>query len=155
MRSDAGSDKDLPPFQCSPGFIASFKKHHRLTSRKIHYKRRPTLTDDQRTGWLARIRTLIVTVERSRIINCDETSWLLHPKRILTSAERGCPAVPAKINGDEKECITIVAWVTAAGEKLPLAFIASGKKMIPINNRSMSSDPMRKRTEQARNNNNH
>jgi hypothetical protein len=72
-------------------------------------KRRPTVADDQRAGWIARISRWIVTVEPSRIVNRDETSWLLHPKGILTSAERGCQAVQAKINGEEKECITVVA----------------------------------------------
>jgi hypothetical protein len=85
------------------------------------------VTDEQRADWLARICALVETVSPSRIINCDETSWLLHPKGTLIWAELQCQAVQAKINGDEKDCITVVACVTAAGEKLPLAFIASEK----------------------------
>jgi hypothetical protein len=38
--------KDLPPpFQSSAGFINSFKSRNRLTSRKIHDKRRPAVTE--------------------------------------------------------------------------------------------------------------
>jgi hypothetical protein len=76
---------------------------------------------------MTRIRELTDTVAPSRIVNCDEMSWLLHPKGILTWAELGSQTVHASIKGDEKDSITVVACVTAAGQKLPLGFIASGK----------------------------
>jgi hypothetical protein len=129
LANHVDTEDALPPFQCSPGFIADFKTRHRLTSRKIHYKRRPAVTEEQRVAWMKRINDLITAVDLSRIVNCDETSWLLHPKGILTSAGLGCQSVQAKINGDEKDCITVMASVTASGGKLPLAFIASGKTM--------------------------
>jgi hypothetical protein len=46
---------------------------------------------------------------------------------ILTWAEVGTESVQAKSEGNEKENFTIVAALTATGEKLPLEFIASGK----------------------------
>jgi hypothetical protein len=36
-------------------------------------------------------------------------------------------SVQTKITGNEKENITVVASVTAAGDKLPLQFIPTGK----------------------------
>jgi hypothetical protein len=57
------------------------------------------------------------------------SSWFLYPKGMLTWAELGCRAVQAKINGDEKDRIPVMACVTAAGEKLLLPFIMSGKTM--------------------------
>jgi hypothetical protein len=51
----------------------------------------------------------------------------LHPKVIRTWAESGHQAVKAKINGDERNCIVVVACVTAAGEKFSYGFIAPGK----------------------------
>jgi hypothetical protein len=84
LQSHAGSDEARPLFQCSPEFIASFKTRHRLSLGKIHDKRRPTATNEQRTDWLGRIRILMETVAPSRIINCDETSSPLLPKGILT-----------------------------------------------------------------------
>jgi hypothetical protein len=61
--------KDLPPpFQCSAGFINSFKSRNRLTSQKIHYKRRPAVTEDQRQKWIGMIRELVQTVPSSRIV---------------------------------------------------------------------------------------
>jgi hypothetical protein len=35
-------------FQCSAGFIVLFKARHRLTSRKIHFKHRSAVTNEQR-----------------------------------------------------------------------------------------------------------
>jgi hypothetical protein len=73
------------------------------------------------------IRELMETGDPSRIVNCDETSWLLHPRGIFTRAEIGCQIVHAHIRGDEKDCIIVVVSVTENGEKLLLAFIAPGK----------------------------
>jgi hypothetical protein len=127
LEAHADAEETPPAFECSPGFIASFKQRHRLSSRQVHYKSRPAVTEEQRVNWVTRIRALIDTVPLSRIVNCDESAWLLHPKGILTWADLGCQIVHAKINGDEKDSVTVIASVTAAGEKLPLAFIASGK----------------------------
>jgi hypothetical protein len=119
--------EEIPSFQCSPGFVAGSKACHRLSSRKLHYKRRPAMTEEQRVHWMTTIRELMEAVDPSLTVNYDETSWLLHPRGILTWAEMGCQTVHAHITGDEKDCITVVASVTASGEKLPLTFIASGK----------------------------
>jgi hypothetical protein len=116
--------EEIPLFQCLPGFIAAFKARHRLSSRKLHYKHRPAVTEEQRVHWMTTICELMETVNPSRIVNCDETSWLLHPRAILTWAEMGCHTVHADITRDEKDCITVVASVTASGEKFPLALIA-------------------------------
>jgi hypothetical protein len=42
-------------------------------------------------------------------------------------APLGAVSVQVQINGDEKDCVTVLASVTAAGDKLPLAFLAAGK----------------------------
>jgi hypothetical protein len=85
------------------------------------------VTEDQRQKWIRMIRELVQTVPRSWIVNCDETAWLLHPNPILTSAERGSDSIQAKINGNKKDCVTVLASVSASGSKLPLVFIAAGK----------------------------
>jgi hypothetical protein len=91
----AAPGESLPSFQCSNGFIWAFKKRHSLTSRRIHYKRRPAVTEEQRQKCLRTIRELMSSVPHSRIVNCDETSWLLHPRGILTWARSGrCPFRP-------------------------------------------------------------
>ena len=39
----------------------------------------------------------------------------------------GSENVRINIHGDEKECITVLATITANGGRLPLYFLASGK----------------------------
>jgi hypothetical protein len=87
----------------------------------------PSVIDKQRQRWLSAIQELLRTVPWNRIINCDETAWLLHPNGILTWADMGAQSVQAKIDGNAKENFPVVASVSAAGEKLPLEFIATGK----------------------------
>ena len=66
-------------------------------------------------------------MDRDYVLNCDETSWKIYPGNILTWAKRGSENVSITIRGDEKECITVLATVSANGHKLPLYFIANGK----------------------------
>jgi hypothetical protein len=51
----------------------------------------------------------------------------LYPNGILTWAEKGTDGVHLNCTGDEKACITVMATISAAGDKLPLFFIAKGK----------------------------
>jgi hypothetical protein len=46
---------------------------------------------------------------------------------VLTWAERGAESVQSKINGNEKDCLTVLASATAVGAKIPFVFIAAGK----------------------------
>jgi hypothetical protein len=92
--------EEIPPFQYSPGFIAAFKSRHRLSSRKLHYKRCRAVTEEQRVHWMTTIHELMETVGPARIVNCDETSWLLHRRGILTWVEMGYQTIHAHITGD-------------------------------------------------------
>ena len=60
------------------------------------------------------------TVDRSRIINSDETSWKIFPGGILTWSETGSDNVKAYINADSKQSITVMASVKADGTKIHL-----------------------------------
>jgi hypothetical protein len=114
-------------FTSSNGFMHRFKKRHRMTSRRVHFKRRPQPNPERKERWMKEVEDLFRTVSRSHILNCDETSWRLYPNGILTWAEIGSENVIAEIAGDEKECITAMATITADGRKLPLYLIAKGK----------------------------
>jgi hypothetical protein len=107
--------------------VTDFKKRHRLSSRKVHFKRRPTVTEEQKRTWVAYVRELLATVPHERILNVDETSWKCFPNGIVTWADTGSDGVHVDIQGDPKECLTVIATVTAAGTKLPLFFLAKGK----------------------------
>jgi hypothetical protein len=67
------SEDGTHPFKSSAGFINSFKPQHGLVSRRIHYKWRPAVTEEQRQNWIRKIHSVFQTVPLSRIINCDET----------------------------------------------------------------------------------
>jgi hypothetical protein len=105
----------MPMLKCSPWFIANFKRRHCFTSSRVHFKHRSPAAQNQRQTCLAKIRELLQNVPWNRIIECGETSWLLHPNGILTWGEVGAESVQTKIPGNEKETITIVASVTAPG----------------------------------------
>jgi transposase-like protein len=85
----AGLEKDghrnhVKPFNCSAGDISNFKKRHHFSSRNFHDKRRPSVTTDQQEQWMNRIEELLRPVPHDRVLNTDETSWLLWPRGILT-----------------------------------------------------------------------
>ena len=121
------NDEDMKPFNCSNGFIADFKNRHKFTSKRFHYKRRPNITKEQEENWMNQITNLLTEVPLSRIVNCDETSYCLYPKGLLTWAIVGEDNVKTLIRGNEKDNITVIASITAEGRKLPLMFIAKGK----------------------------
>lgn len=121
------NSKKIPPFNCANGFIWRFKSRNGFTSRKAHFKRRPAASPEDIKCWEEQIRALLETTPRELIVNCDETSWKVYPENILTWAMKGTDATPLTFNGSSKDCITVLASVTAAGTRLPLFFLAEGK----------------------------
>ena len=122
-----GDSENVPEFQCSNGYIYDFKKNHGFSSKKFHFKRRPTFKAKHETTYFDRIVNLLVSVPKHRILNCDETGWKLFPPGILTWAETGYDNVTRDGKVEEKAQITAIATVTAANTKLPLLFVAQGK----------------------------
>jgi hypothetical protein len=115
-------------FLCSSTFMSDFRFRNRFSLRVFHYKRRPIVVDHERNErWIAEIAQLIRSVDPDRIVNIDETSWLLWPRGLLTWADTGSTSVQVRIQGDEKESLTATAAITASGIKLPLQIIAKGK----------------------------
>ena len=124
-------DKDdwqkMDEFKCSAGFITDFKARNRISSRKLHYKRRPTVTAEQKTAWMDYVHSLLSTANADLIINMDETHWQTFPNGIMTWRRTGSDAVQVRMNGNEKQGLTVLASVTASGKKLPLLILAKGK----------------------------
>jgi hypothetical protein len=71
-------------FTCSNGFIADFRLRNRFSSRKHHYKRRPNITEEDIREWTARLSELLVSMDHDRIVNGDETNWMLFAQGLLT-----------------------------------------------------------------------
>ena len=115
-----------PDFHCSKGYIYDFKKRNRFASRKGRISRRTPTDPTAVQAWIEQISDLLENWDRDAILNCDETSWKVFPNNILTWANVGAESVPLKVNGDEKECLTVLATVSANGGKLPLFFLAKG-----------------------------
>ena len=117
----------IPEFNCSNGFIYDFKKRHRFSSRKAHMKRRPTINPEDVAHWTEQIKTLMKSVDRDCLINADETSWTVFPNNIFTWSTTGSENVSITCQGNDKDCLTVLASITANGGKLPLYFLATGK----------------------------
>lgn len=118
--------KVFPEFQCSPGFVQDFKQRRNLSTRRAHYKRRPVVNDDDVLAWQDRLRRLLNDTPHDRVVNADETAWRILPNGCTTWAIRGCDSVLVQVCDDEKQTITVMASITAAGTKLPMMMIAKG-----------------------------
>jgi hypothetical protein len=81
--------------------------------------------------WISRIQSLIEEHSRASsldlVVNCDETAWRLIPSGLLTWAPVGADEVTVRLNGNEKDNVTVLASVTANENKSPLFAIAKGK----------------------------
>ena len=117
--------EEIPDFQASNGFVYDFKKNHRLSSKRCHTKRRPTNPKYDRE-FINKIENLFATVDPEYIVNVDETSWELVPSYLRGWHLTGRDHVIRYINANEKDKLTVVAAISAAGTKLPLQFIAKG-----------------------------
>lgn len=118
---------EMDKFKCSATFITDFKKRNHISSRRLHYKRRPNVTAEDKIRWVSYVRQLLRDVSHDLIINMDETHWQTFPNGILTWRMTGDDAVQVKIDGNEKQGLTVLASVTASGKKLPLLILAKGK----------------------------
>ncbi|KAH0800446.1 DDE superfamily endonuclease containing protein [Histomonas meleagridis] len=113
-------------FLISKCFIHNFKKRNHISSRKPHLKRRPVTPEDDKNKFIEKIRNLLETTDRSRIVNADETSWKSFPGEILTWSEKGSDNVKVFFEGNPKQSVTVLAGIKADGTKLPLFIIAKG-----------------------------
>ena len=124
-------DKDnwleMDTFKCSPGFITDFKKRNHMSSRALHYKRRSEASLETRLEWVNRIQKLLREEDKEYIINMDETHWQTFPNGIMTWRTTGSDSVQVRMNGNEKQGLTVLASITATGRKLPLLILAKGK----------------------------
>lgn len=117
----------IPKFNCSNGFIYAFKKRNQFSSRRGHTKRKPAANQEEINQWKQKIGKLLKTVDKDHIVNVDETSWFFYPRGLLTWAQKGAKNVSFQIDGNDKDNLTVLCAITAAGTKLPMMIIAAGK----------------------------
>ena len=119
--------ENIKYFNASDGYIFDFKNKFRISSKKCHVRRRPekgTFED----GFLQKIKKLKKECDNDFIINIDETAWQLFPKNLLVWQNKGEDHNVCYMNkANHKECITVMAGITASGTKIPLLFVATGR----------------------------
>jgi hypothetical protein len=121
-------DENLPKFNCSPCFITGFKHRNKFASRRVHLKRRPQVTNEQRERWIQRLGELLREVsDHIRIINVDESCWRVYPDALRTWERTGSQNVSLSVQGNEKDSFTVVAAIPPARTKLPLWMITEGR----------------------------
>lgn len=118
--------EDIKPFNASDGYINDFKTHHRISSKKCHIRRRPAKGSFEET-FVNRIEKLKKECDNDFIINIDETSWQLFPNNLLVWQNKGEDHNVCYLNkANPKDCMTVMAGISASGTKLPLMFVATG-----------------------------
>ena len=127
LKKHRDNDDELPDFNASNGFIYDFKCGNNISSRRAHFKRRNPASTSQIAPWIQEITSLLQTVRKEDVYNCDETSWKLFPNGLLTWAQLGGDNVAITTASEEKKCLTALATIRADGTKMPLMLIAKGK----------------------------
>jgi hypothetical protein len=123
-----GGDPDK--FECSKKFINGFKLRNGFSSRRFHMRRRNrAASEEEIAAWTKAIRDLLIenAGNLDMVVNCDETAWRIIPTGLLTWAPVGADSVSVELEANEKDCVTVLASVTAAGKKLDLFAVAQGK----------------------------
>jgi hypothetical protein len=92
--------------------------------------RNPDGDDENIEAWIHNIKDLM-TAHRANdsldmIVNYDETARRIIPSRLLTWAPVRRDGVSLRLDGKEKDYVTVLASVTAKGTKLPLFGIVKG-----------------------------
>jgi hypothetical protein len=120
-------DKMVPAF--GSRWQNRFMKCHGLSPRKCHIERRPP-DNPGRDGEVAlffnKMQNIMMCYDHSHVINMDETSWKVIPNNWRTVAYKGQEGVKCLFSTDQKICVTAVASISAAGDKLPLWIVLKG-----------------------------
>ena len=118
--------ENIKQFNASDGYIWDFKNKYRISSKKCHIRRRPEKGSFE-SSFVNKIQKLKKECDNDYIINIDETSWQLFPKNILVWQNKGEDHNVCYMNkANPKDCLTVMAGISASGTKIPLMFVATG-----------------------------
>ena len=127
-------------FKCSPHFIIDFRKRWAHSLRRPSLKRRPPATPDQIAAFKSRVQNAIRTYGADHVINMDETNFRVVNNGFLTWALKGCESVTCFVSNDAKEGVTVIASISASGEKWPMMLIGKGKTRRCLHNYQLTDD---------------
>lgn len=113
-------------FNASNKYIRRFKRRHNFSTRRLHQKRRPDVSEEISKMFLATVKHIFSIAEKNHIVNVDETSYRCSQSSLTTWSKKGNDGIVIYTGANEKECFTTLGTITATGDPLPLVLIASG-----------------------------
>ncbi|XP_018394291.1 PREDICTED: jerky protein homolog-like [Cyphomyrmex costatus] len=121
-------------------WFESFLKRHPQISKRMSKKRvsnaRNKATEGKIRAWFTEIQHYLelknlINVDPSRVFNCDESAFFLHPSGDRVLARKGSKMVHKVIDGSDKETLTVLYTVNAAGT-IPPPMIVYWYSRIPF-----------------------
>ena len=103
-----------------------FEERTGLSYRIPHLRRRTQPNDEKVAEFVENIELAQEQFTRGVILNADETCWRIVNGQIKTLALKGSQDVVLETSFDAKQAVTVMACMSANGEKLPLMVIAEG-----------------------------
>ena len=107
-------------------YEAFMRRHPEVTTRVTQNlsTSRAAATVERLKEWFSEVKIHLeplnlIKVDASRVFNLDESAFFLYPKGERVLAPRGSRAVYRVVHGDDKECLTVMFTVNAAGLLLP------------------------------------
>ncbi len=124
---DVATRHGIVDFKGRRTWCRGFLKRYGLSMRVPHLRRRTKQNDEIVAKFLDEFDVALTQLPLELILNMDETCWRVINGTIRTVARRGSDEVSVNVGKSDKEAITVIACITAAGDRLPLWVLASGK----------------------------
>jgi hypothetical protein len=107
-------------------FLTNFMKRNRLSYRCARAARRPVTDPEEVEHYRAELEEVYVTPPWDRVLNADESFWLILYLPRKTVAPARAETVKVEIDSDLKAGLALMGTITAAGTILPLFLVAKG-----------------------------
>ena len=123
VASKHGVDNFLASTTWQRGFLSRYA----LSFRKPHTRRRQEPNDEIIGRYCQDFDVALAQYPRNLIFNMDETCWRIINGTLKTLQRKGTDNVTINLECDPKLSVTVIATISASGEKLPLWVIVTGK----------------------------
>ena len=118
----------------------SFLRRHPTISTRLAQtltNTRASATEEKLRTWFSEVQIYLDKnglngIDATRVYNCDESGFLLCPETGHVLAKRGSKSVYCVVNGVEKECLTTLFMINAAGKMVP-PMVVHAYKRVPFN----------------------
>lgn len=134
--------RETPFVNNKPGrhWLEAFLRRHPHLSKRIAQtltSTRASVTEVALRNWFKEVeehltKLNLVLIDPSRVFNCDESGFRLCPELGHVIVKKGAKSVYTVVSGDEKECLTVLFMVNAAGSMVP-PMVLHAYKRVPYN----------------------